>query len=123
MAQQSMRGMRLGSESFESARGVTLSPRNRHLYRCAKEHVSEMIFANEAEVPTAWPCKSCSLEAALLDTDGNQAFATELPKAPRTHFEMLLERRSREELEEILTERLDELKARRKRGQADATNN
>jgi hypothetical protein len=36
---------------------------------------------------------------------------------------MLLERRSREELEEILTERLDELKARRKRGQADATNN
>jgi hypothetical protein len=123
MAQQSMRGIRLGSESFETAAGVSLSPRNTHQYRCAKEHISEVIFAQEAEVPAAWSCKSCSLEAALLDDKGNQAFETELPKAPRTHYEMLLERRTRVELEEILGERLDELKARRSRGQADATNN
>ncbi|NBR64728.1 MAG: hypothetical protein EBS85_01125 [Micrococcales bacterium] len=123
MAQQSMRGMRLGSESFESSKGVNLSPRNKYNYRCAKDHLTEIVFSDEAEVPNSWACKACSLEAALLDAEGNQAFATEIPKAPRTHFEMLLERRSREELEEILTERLDELKARRKRGQADATNN
>lgn len=123
MAQQSMRGMRLGSESFETASGVSLSPRNTHSYRCANLHLSEVIFAQEADVPTAWNCKSCSLEAALLDDLGNQAFVTDLPKTPRTHYEMLLERRSRDELEEILGERLDELKARRSRGQADATNN
>jgi hypothetical protein len=123
MAQQSMRGMRLGSESFETAAGVSLSPRNTHKYKCAKSHISEIIFAQEAEVPAAWNCKSCSLEAALLDDQGNQAFETELPKTPRTHFEMLLERRTRVELEEILEERLDELKARRSRGQADATSN
>ena len=123
MAQQSMRGMRLGSESFETAAGINLSPRNTHKYRCANGHVSEIIFSNDADVPNAWTCKSCSLEAALLDAEGNQAFETEIPKAPRTHLEMLLERRSREELEEILTERLDELKARRARGQADQTNN
>jgi hypothetical protein len=35
---------------------------------------------------------------------------------------MLLERRTRVELEEILEERLVELKARRSRGQADSTN-
>jgi hypothetical protein len=34
-------------------------------------------------------------------------------KPPRTHWDMLLERRSIEELEEILNERLAELKARR----------
>jgi hypothetical protein len=123
MAQQSMRGMRLGSESFETAAGVNLSPRNTHQYRCAKEHISEIIFAEEAEVPAAWNCKFCSLEAALLDNEGKQAFETELPKIPRTHYEMLLERRTRDELEEILEERLVELKARRSRGQADSTNN
>jgi hypothetical protein len=81
-----------------------------------------MIFSADADIPVAWGCKSCSLEGALLDDSGKQAFETEIPKAPRTHFEMLLERRSREELEELLTERLGELKARRARGQADATN-
>lgn len=122
MAQQSMRGMRLGSESFETAAGVNLSPRNTHKYRCAKDHISEIIFSDDVEVPTAWSCKSCSLEAALLDDAGNQAFETELPKIPRTHYEMLLERRTRDELEEILEERLGELKARRSRGQSDTTN-
>mgnify|MGYP006206717867 FL=1 len=40
-------------------------------------------------------------------------------KVPRTHFEMLLERRTRAELEEILKERLDYIRARRAGGQAD----
>jgi hypothetical protein len=40
-------------------------------------------------------------------------------KTPRSHWEMLLERRTREELEEILQERLDYIRARRAGGQAD----
>ena len=40
-------------------------------------------------------------------------------KIPRSHWEMLLERRSREELEEILQERLSYIRARRAGGQAD----
>ena len=122
MSQQPMRGSRLGAESFEQDTNKNLSPRQTCLYRCANDHTSEMIFSADAEIPVAWGCKQCSLEGALLDVEGKQAFETELPKAPRTHFEMLLERRSREELEELLTERLGELKARRARGQADATN-
>jgi hypothetical protein len=35
-------------------------------------------------------------------------------KPPRTHWDMLLERRSEEELEVLLAERLDLLKARRR---------
>ena len=123
MSQQPMRGTRLGSESFEVDSNRNLSPRKTCQYRCANNHVTDMVFSADAEIPVSWGCKSCSLEGALLDDAGKQAFETELPKAPRTHFEMLLERRSREELEELLTERLGELKARRARGQADATNN
>ncbi|MBJ7280584.1 MAG: RNA polymerase-binding protein RbpA [Rhodoluna sp.] len=122
MSQQPMRGTRLGSESFEVDTNKNLSPRKVCLYRCSNDHISEMIFSADAEIPVAWGCKSCALEGALLDESGKQAFETEAPKVPRTHFEMLLERRSREELEELLSERLGELKARRARGQADATN-
>ena len=39
--------------------------------------------------------------------------------AVRSHWEMLLERRSRDELEEILQERLEYIRARRKAGEAD----
>jgi hypothetical protein len=40
-------------------------------------------------------------------------------KSPRSHWEMLLERRSKEELEEILKERITYIRARRKAGKAD----
>ena len=39
---------------------------------------------------------------------------TKKVKPPRTHWDMLLERRSKEELEELLKERLDILKTRRR---------
>jgi hypothetical protein len=40
-------------------------------------------------------------------------------KTPRSHWEMLQERRSTEELEEILKERISYIRARRKAGKAD----
>ncbi len=40
-------------------------------------------------------------------------------KVPRSHWEMLLERRTRDELEEILQERIDYIRGRRAGGKAD----
>jgi hypothetical protein len=40
-------------------------------------------------------------------------------KTPKSHWDMLLERRSKIELEVILKERLSYIKARRKAGKAD----
>jgi hypothetical protein len=40
-------------------------------------------------------------------------------KVLRSHWEMLLERRSKDELEEILKERISYIRARRKAGKAD----
>ncbi len=119
MAQQTMRGIRLGSQSLESERGVKFSARVSHSYQCSNQHVSEMIFAADAEIPQTWQCKSCSSQAILLE-DGKMVTLDALEdKIPRTHWEMLLERRSREELEEILQERLSYIRARRAGGQAD----
>lgn len=119
MGQQTMRGIRLGAHSLESEIGVSYSPRNKHSYQCSNSHISELVFAQDAELPNTWQCKSCPEQAILL-TDGKliKLDLNEL-KTPRSHWEMLLERRSKEDLEEILKERISYIRARRKAGKAD----
>ena len=51
------------------------------------------------------------MEGTLIEGDAPEPKKT---KPPRTHWDMLLERRSVEELEELLKERLDIIKARRR---------
>jgi hypothetical protein len=119
MAQQTMRGIRLGAQSLESEVGVSYSPRTKHNYQCPNGHLSELVFAQEAELPNFWQCKACQEQAQLL-TDGKlMKLDIEDLKTPRSHWEMLQERRSKEELEEILKERISYIRARRKAGKAD----
>jgi hypothetical protein len=113
---ESMRGMRLGSQSMESDRNVEYSPRQRVLFRCPAEHEFTLTFSEGAELPFTWECKSCSKTAARLKDGEFVADPKELPDGPRTHYDMLLERRSREELEELLQEVLGDMRARRKAG-------
>lgn len=119
MAQQTMRGMRLGTQSLESEAGVVLAERNKHIYRCAENHETEMIFAAEAELPQTWQCKVCGTQATLLSNGSEVELDESDEKVARTHWEMLLERRSVEELEEILQERLEDIRARRAAAKAD----
>ncbi|MEY4993830.1 MAG: hypothetical protein RIS82_952 [Actinomycetota bacterium] len=119
MAQQTMRGMRLGTQSLESERGVNYSARSNHSYQCVNNHVSEMVFSADAEIPQTWQCKQCPEQATLLEDGKMIVLDASDDKTPRSHWEMLLERRTREELEEILQERLDYIRARRAGGQAD----
>jgi len=67
-------------------------------------------MADDAEVPAVWDCRMHGLESVLIDGSAPEGKAI---KPPLTHWDMLLERRSIAELEEILGERLAELKARR----------
>ncbi|MGG5172524.1 RNA polymerase-binding protein RbpA [Pseudarthrobacter sp. J1738] len=109
MSDRSLRGMRLGAQSMETESGVEPAPRQRIEYRCADGEQVFVTFAAEAEIPPVWTSKT-GKEALLVDgekpTDGNE-------KAVRTHWDMLLERRSLEELETILQDRLDILRERR----------
>lgn len=119
MSQATMRGMRLGTQSLESEVGVRYEARTNFTYQCPQGHLSELVFAAGAEAPQTWECKSCSREAILL-ADGQMVTLDAFDeKIPRSHWQMLLERRSLDELEEILQERLDYIRARRSGGKVD----
>jgi hypothetical protein len=72
-----------------------------------------MVFASGAELPQTWECKVCSKTAVLMENGEQVLLDLAEEKTPRSHWQMLLERRSIEELEEILEERLQDLRARR----------
>lgn len=104
MSDRSLRGMRLGAQSMETEAGVEPAPRQRVEYRTEDGESVFVIFAQEAEIPATWTSKS-GKEAYLVNGEGEQADNNEKPA--RTHWDMLLERRSVEELEETLQQRLD----------------
>ncbi|MGH3750304.1 MAG: RNA polymerase-binding protein RbpA, partial [Micromonosporaceae bacterium] len=91
-------------------RNTELAPRQTREYLCAHGHRLEVPFAVDAEVPAIWECRFDGSTAKLIDGDEPEQKKT---KPPRTHWDMLLERRSIGELEEILAERLEDLRARR----------
>ncbi len=110
MADRVLRGSRLGSTSYEADRNHDLAPRRTAIYRCPRDHEFSVPMADDAEVPDVWDCRMHGLESKLVDGSAPE----EKPvKPPRTHWDMLLERRSIDELEDILKERLAEIKARR----------
>ena len=114
MADRSLRGMRLGTQSLQSEEGVEFSPRKKSVYRTADGNTFEVIFSAEAEVPEVWESPKNGLEGVLLSSDG-EPVVREMAEAkvPRSHWDMLLERRTRAELEELLQERLDYLRSRK----------
>ena len=110
MADRTLRGSRLGAISYETEYGAEPAPRNVAAYRCARGHEFTVPFAEEAEIPTTWECRLDGTVAQLVD--GPEPEAKKV-KAPRTHWDMLMERRTIADLEEVLAERLDVLRARR----------
>ncbi|SEC27082.1 RNA polymerase-binding protein [Paramicrobacterium humi] len=114
MADRSLRGMRLGAQSLQSEEGVVFSERVQRTYQCTVcKKETTLTFAADAEAPDTWECKACGAEALLLVGTETVTVDHSDAKHPRSHWDMLLERRSREELEVLLQERLDYLRARR----------
>jgi hypothetical protein len=103
MSDRVLRGSRLGSVSYESDRHTEFAPRALTVYDCAHGHETSVPFAAEAEIPYTWECKVCGTSAVRRDAEAPEAKAV---KPTRTHWDMLLERRSIAELEEVLAERL-----------------
>lgn len=107
MADRALRGVGLGSKSFEDEQGIEFAERNRIGFDCPKGHHFEVTFALEAELPTEWECKMCGSVAAR--SDGVRGEEKNV-KPQRTHWDMLRERRSIPELEEILDEQLHKMR-------------
>ncbi|MGA7687804.1 MAG: RNA polymerase-binding protein RbpA [Jiangellales bacterium] len=109
MAERStLRGSRLGAVSYEDERGVVLAERQNVEYDCPNGHDISVVFATEADIPALWECPKCGAESLLVDGQEPDRKST---KAARTHWDMLLERRSIDELEALLSERLNLLRA------------
>jgi RNA polymerase-binding protein len=102
MSDKSLRGTRLGAQSLESDEGVEPAARANAEYHCPRGHVVRMPFSIEADVPPVWECR-CGEEALLVDSQRPEPKPV---KPARTHWDMLLERRSIAELEVLLDERL-----------------
>lgn len=108
---ETMRGTRLGSTSYELG-NVPSAPTRLTTFVCPDDHRTRMPFAAEAdEIPDTWECAECGLRAVR-----EGAVAPEPAEVPRrrSHFDMLLERRSRADLLLVLDERLGELNAHKR---------
>ena len=109
MSDRSMRGTRLGAQSLESASGVQLAARQDVTYHCPNGHTIVVPLSMEADVPALWECR-CGSMALRENTEAPE----EKPGKPaRTHWDMLMERRTTAELEELLAERLELLRSGR----------
>lgn len=108
MAERALRGARLGAQSFEDERGVEMAPRQQVEYVLADGTRFEVTMSVEADVPDEWVDTRTGQTGRRVDLAGDDGQGN---NAPRTHWDMLLERRSEEDLENILSERLELLRS------------
>ncbi len=102
MADGALRGSRLGATSYETDDHVVLAPREMTTYDCPAGHEIVMPFSIEAEIPPTWECH-CGETALLRDGELPEAKPV---KPARKHWDMLIERRSVRDLEQVLERRL-----------------
>jgi hypothetical protein len=112
MSEGSLRGTRLGTLSYENDDRVVPADRLLVTYECPRGHSTTVPFYAEADdIPVLWECR-CGAEALQVDHERPE----DKPARPaRTHWDMLMERRTIRDLEELLDERLALLHASRRK--------
>ena len=103
MIETSMRGTRLGALSLERDDLVPPAERVAVKYVCPTGHVSLIPISVEAEeIPIEWDCRCVSVAVRP-----NFVVEPKIPDRPvRTHWDMLLERRTLKELKALYEERV-----------------
>ena len=107
MAERTLRGARLGGQSFEDERGIEFAARQQVGYRCPRGTSSRSRCRSR---PTSPRPGSASAAAPRRCSVAGIEPEVKVEKPARTHWDMLLERRSEKELEDILKERLELLR-------------
>ena len=110
MAERALRGTRLGATSYENDRNTDLAPRQEVAFDCPNGHHFSVPFAAEAELPPTWECRVCGVMAIAAS---GESPSPKKVKPPRSHWDMLMERRTLEDLEAVLAERLEVIRERR----------
>ncbi len=113
-----LRGYGMSVRSYETDENVVAVPAHPEVYHCPTGHMLTLNFAADAdEIPGTWDCPKCGRTAHRDETAARRASLTEgdlsvptlSPRtmvASKTHWDMLIERRTTAELEELLQERL-----------------
>ncbi|WP_399342797.1 RNA polymerase-binding protein RbpA [Umezawaea sp. Da 62-37] len=91
---------------------VAPAPQQSAEFTCPQGHAFVVPFAEGAELPGNWECRQHGVTGGRV---GDKS-AKPRQKPPRTHWDMLLERRSIPELETLLDDTLRGLRQRRERG-------
>jgi len=119
MGERTLRGTRLGSTSYETDRDTDLARKQFVEYECPYGHRFSVPFAEGAEPPATWECppaqccgKAGAKGAIARAVEGGEPDKKKV-RPVRTHWDMLLERRSLDELEKVLSERLTEIRGGR----------
>jgi hypothetical protein len=100
---ESMRGSRLGALSYETDAHVVQAERLAVAYQCPEGHRTVVPYSVEAEeIPYEWTCR-CGRTAVRPDVEAPEP---KPERHQRSHWDMLLERRTIADLEELLQERL-----------------
>jgi RNA polymerase-binding protein len=118
MAERALRGTRLGATSYENDRNTDLAPRQDVPFDCPNGHHFSVPFAAEAELPPSWECRVCG---AIAIAATGESPSPKKAKPPRSHWDMLMERRTVEDLEAVLAERLEVIRERRSTDRAHDT--
>jgi hypothetical protein len=110
MAERALRGTRLGATSYENDRNTDLAPRQDVAFECPRGHRFTVPFSAEAELPATWECRVCG---DVAFTSSGETPSPKKAKPPRSHWDMLMERRTIADLEAVLAERLAVIRGRR----------
>ena len=104
-----MRGNRLVSASSQVDRGEEPVARRVAVYWCVKDHQTSAAFAADVDPPDEWPCRVCSRPSSR---ERGAATVGVRPRFfPRTPYEFLMMRRSKEDGERALAEALAAMRA------------
>ena len=113
MAAGAIRGSRIGAGPMGEAERGEAAPRQQVTYFCVNDHVTELQFSVEAEIPESWDCPRCGMPASV--DEENRPTAPKI-EPYKTHLAYVKERRSDAEAKELLNEAIATLRARRKSG-------
>lgn len=108
-----IRGSRVGAGPVGEVERGDAAPRTTVSFFCSNGHETRPAFAMDAVVPQEWDCPRCGLPAST-DADNPPPPPRNVPY--KTHLAYVKERRSDSEAEAILDEAVQDLRARRKRG-------
>ena len=79
-----------------------------------------MVFSLTAELPDTWECRQCDQSATRLEGGEEVDLGAGELSTQRSNYDMVLERRTKKELEALLQEVLVDMRKRRKEGRLTA---